>query len=395
MKSPFNRTSCLKTADATIGYAACKLTALARYYAGRPQTGVAPRLGEVRRMLLIRPGGIGDMAMLLPTIAAVKRAVPDICLDVVCERRNEGVLKLAHKDVRAYLYESQPARLLRALAANNYDVVLDSEQFHHFSALFAVMSRAPVRIGFSINPARFSLYTHLVRYDPGGYEAAQFGQLLKPLGLDDVDCRLNGILKDSCPPLDLRVRDAIREIAGDGRYVVLCPGSSNPYKQWSVSNFVEVMDGLRGIGLPTVLIGSVGDVSRSDSLGCEVSARNLKWVSFAGRLSLEQSAAVIKNAALFVGCDSGPAHLATCLGTPSVALFGPSDARKWAASNELHQVVQSLSPCGPCSMFGYNKLCRDVACMSSISPQQVLDACHNVLRQAASGVDNTAGGTSI
>lgn len=392
MKSPFNRTSCLKTADATIGYAACKLTALARYYTGRPQTGVAPRLGEIRRMLLIRPGGIGDMAMLLPAIAAVKRAAPDICLDVVCERRNAGVLKLAHKDIGLYLYESQPMRLLRALVANNYDVVIDSEQFHHFSALFAVMSRAPVRIGFSINPARFSLYTHLVRYDPSGYEAAQFGQLLKPLGLDDVDCRLHGILKDSCPPLDMRVHDAIREIAGDGRYVVLCPGSSNPYKQWSVSSFVEVMDGLRGIGLPTVLIGGAGDLSRCESLGDEASVRKLKWVSFAGRLSLEQSAAVIRNAALFVGCDSGPAHLATCLGTPSVTLFGPSDAGKWADSNELHQVVQSLPPCGPCSMFGYNKLCRDVACMSSISQQQVMDACRNVLRQAKHCADSPAGG---
>lgn len=391
MKSPFNRTSWLKTADATIGYASCKLTALTRYYAGRPQTGVAPRLGEIRRMLLIRPGGIGDMAMLLPTIAAVKRAVPDICLDVVCEKRNSGVLKLAHKDIGLYLYESQPVRLIRALVANNYDVVIDTEQFHHFSALFAVMSRAPVRIGFSINPARFSLYTHLVRYDPGGYEASQFGQLMKPLGLDDVDCRLHGILKDCCPSLDLRVHDAIREIAGGGRYVVLCPGSSNHYKRWSVSNFVEVMEGLRGMGLPTVLIGGAGDVCRCESLGCEAAVRKLKWVSCAGRLSLEESATVIKNAALFVGCDSGPTHLATCLGTPSVALFGPSDAGKWADSSEIHQVVQNLPPCGPCSMFGYNKLCRDVACMSSISPQEVLDACRNVLCQAASGVDRAVG----
>ncbi len=335
------------------------------------------------------------MAMLLPAIAAIKRAAPDICLDVVCERRNAGVLKLAHKDIGLYLYESQPMRLLRALVANNYDVVLDSEQFHHFSALFAVMSQAPVRIGFSINPARFSLYTHLVRYDPGGYEAAQFGQLLKPLGLDDVDCRLHGILKDSCPSLDVSVHVAIREIADDGRYVVLCPGSSNHYKQWSISNFVEVMDGLRDIGLPTVLIGGAGDVSRCETLGSEASARNLKWVFFAGRLSLEQSAAVIKNAALFVGCDSGPAHLATCLGTPSVTLFGPSDAGKWAASSDLHQVVQNLPPCGPCSMFGYNKLCRDVACMSSISSQEVLDACRNVLRQAKHSADSPVGGTAI
>jgi ADP-heptose:LPS heptosyltransferase len=302
------------------------------------------------------------------------------------------VLKLAHKDIGLYLYESQPVRLLRALAANNYDVVIDSEQFHHFSALFAVMSRAPVRIGFSINPARFSLYTHLVRYDPSGYEAEQFGQLLKPLGLDNVDCGLHGILKDSCPSLDVSVHDAIREVADDGRYVVLCPGSSNRYKQWSESSFVEVMDGLREIGLPTVLIGGASDVSRCESLGASSSYRNLKWASFAGGLSLEQSATVIRNATLFVGCDSGPAHLATCLGTPSVTLFGPSDAGKWAASNVLHQVVQSLSPCGPCSMFGYNKLCHDVTCMSSISPQEVLDACRNVLHQAASGVDSPAGG---
>jgi ADP-heptose:LPS heptosyltransferase len=391
MKSPFNRTSWLKTADATIGYASCKLTAMARYYAGLPQTGIAPRLGGIRRMLLIRPGGIGDMAMLLPAIAAVKRAVPDICLDVVCENRNVGVLKLAHEDIGTYLYESQPVRLLRALASNQYDVVIDTEQFHHFSALFAVMSRAPIRIGFSINPARFSLYTHLVRYDPGGYEAVQFGQLLKPLGLSEVDCRLHGILGGTRLPMDLMVRDFVREFAGEGKYVIICPGSSNPYKQWGITNFVAVMKGLIGLGLPAVLLGGAGDVPQCEALGRAASERSLRWVSLAGQLSLAQSAAVIRDAAIFVGCDSGPAHLATCLGTPSVTLFGPSDAGKWATADTLHQVVQRLPACGPCSMFGYNKLCRDVACMSSISPQEVLDACRNVLCHAASGVDRAVG----
>lgn len=98
-------------------------------------------------------------------------------------------------------------------------------------------------------------------------------------------------------------------------------------------------------------------------------------MSLAGELTLAQTAAVIRDASLFVGGDSGLAHVAAALGTPTVVFFGPSDSRKWGARGDKHRIVRRDLACAPCCIFGYHKLCRSVACLQQITADDVFAAC--------------------
>jgi len=375
-----NRTGLLKALDALVGAPLCRLLgrlpALARQGGSRTEL----RPASVRRLLLIRPGGMGDMVLLLPALRRLRRHFPSADIRVVCERRNLEVLKLADLDRCALPYDSRPLRFLRELLRAPFDVALDAEQFHHFSAVFALLSRARLRIGFKINPIRNPLYTHLVNYALDGPEAREFLRLLEPLGIPAAAASATGVLADLRLPLPPAVEERLRPLAGAG-FAVIHAGASTVYKQWPAENFAAVALRLnQENGLAAVLVGHGGDrrvnrlvVERCAAAGCPAAALE-------GTLSLVETAALMQRARLFVGTDSGLAHLAAALDVPSVVLFGPSDAGKWGGAGERHAVVRKDLPCAPCFIFGYHKPCRAVACMRTITAAEVWEACRRMLR---------------
>jgi ADP-heptose:LPS heptosyltransferase len=367
----------LKHLDATLGYLLCKLVGRARHYAGRPELAPDPDPASIRRVLLIRPGGIGDMLMLLPTIRSLQLARPDIHLDIVCERRNYEVLKLAGLESRAILYDSAPLQILN-LRATRYDVVLDTEQFHNFSAIMAWLSGAPVRVGFRINPARLSLYTHLISYDVDGYEMDQFARLLRPLGVPLAFPSLDGVLADVTPSLDAQVPPPVAALRHrGGPLVAISPGSSNRYKQWGPERFHGLMQALLDRGCGIVLVGGRAEQQQSAELMRGMPADRV--INTVGAAALGHTAAILQATALFVGGDSGLGHLAVALARPTVILFGPSDPRKWSRPDDRHQVLRHPLPCSPCSIFGYHKLCRTIPCMRNITVAEVLLAVERAL----------------
>ena len=168
------RTGLLKTLDAALGPALCAAFSRAQR---------APEARTLRdfpggRVLVERPGGIGDAVLLLPTLRALREAAPGSSVDVLCESRNAPVFELSGLADRVLRAGAAPFATLRALRRGRYAAVLDTEQFHHFSAVLAARTRAPLRVGFNVAPARLGLYTHTVPYDLQGPEDAQFGRIL-------------------------------------------------------------------------------------------------------------------------------------------------------------------------------------------------------------------------
>jgi ADP-heptose:LPS heptosyltransferase len=167
------RTECLKFADAAVGASLCRILGRVTFWTSRAEPPHVPP-AEIRRILVIRPGGMGDMLLLLPVIRALRGRFPQAEVELVCEQRNFPVLRVAGMDNRSLRYDARPLAVLWRLAVRRYDVVIDTEQFHHFSAVLAWLSRARMRVGFKINPRRNPLYTHLVNYAPDGPEGSQF-----------------------------------------------------------------------------------------------------------------------------------------------------------------------------------------------------------------------------
>ena len=317
---------------------------------------------DVRRLLLIRPGGIGDAVLLVPVLRALRRRWPEAKLHVLAERRNAAVFGMC-PDVDAVFRYDKPKELLTALGGR-YDVVIDSEQWHTLSAVIGRLIRSSVKIGFATN-ARKKLFNGPVAYGQRAYEAESFLDLLRPLGFDSS--------KDLQIPfleIDPAVQGRAGELLGDlhnKSFVVLFPGASIPERRWGAENFKAVANALVEKGVPVVVVGGREDVAEGTKIVTGAGGLNL-----AGRASLPETAAVIARCAVLVSGDSGVLHLAVGLGRPTVSLFGPGIAEKWAPRGERHIVFRRDFPCSPCTRFGYTPPCPiNARCLAEILPEEV------------------------
>ena len=374
------RTRLLKTADSILGPAACGTLGLAGLLSTH-KTPSSTDPGDVRSILVIRPGGMGDMIVLLPALRMLRERFPDARIRLICEKRNMEVLRVAGMAELGIAYDRNPAGLLLHLARHRYDVAVDTEQFHHFSAVFAFLSRAGMRIGFKINPRRNPLYTHLTDYALSGNEGGEFMKLLEPLGIDG-EYRLAGALADADLELPIVVDAKLKNMFPEKPFAVVHPCGYTPQKRWPADAFACLVRRLReDHGMGSVLVGDRGDRAGAESIAGHVKEHHGDVLSCAGQLSLSGTAALIRKAGIFVGTDSGLAHLAVALGTPTVVLFGPSDHVKWGAENDRHAIVRKDMPCAPCFIFGYHKPCRGRECMTGISPADVLAKVATVLKE--------------
>ncbi len=374
----------LKIVDATAGFSLCWLAGWWLHIRHRNVPGGAPVPAEVRRILVIRPGGLGDMVLLQPMLLRLRQQFPAAAIDLVCERRNQDIPALAGHGARVLPYDARPFQLVRELRKNPYDIAVDTEQFHYFSAIMALLSGAPVRIGFKINPGRNTIYTHLVNYDLEGYEAGEFMRLLVPLGIKEaagLPMRWTGLSEHgqlmhgtSLSP------DAARRSASTSPYIVIHIGTGSRYKRWGTENFASLVKQLSSlIPQPSslTLVGGRQDRDEARVIARQAGVEGVRIL--AGDLSIRETAALIAQAGLFIGGDSGLAHLAVALGTPTVVLFGPSDHRKWGVAGPRNAIVRRDLACSPCFIFGYHKFCHSISCMTGITVTEVLNACRKTV----------------
>jgi len=374
----------LKSLDATAGYWLCRILGyLQPRRKSNKHSGKDSLPGTPRRILVIRPGGMGDMILLLPALKQLQEKFPEAELDIICEKRNIGVLHLAGFGRNAMAYDAGIFGLLRRLRRLSYDMAIDTEQFHHFSAVIALLSRAPVRIGFKINPNRNPLYTHLVNYAVDGYEGRQFAKLLEPAGITNPVFKLEGIIQPSALKLPEPAQKKLDALGKKGKVVAIHPGSTTIFKQWDIANFTALVRTLISEHACTVaLIGSHADISRANHILKRTKDLQESIASFTGSLSLEETAAMIRLSGLFVGGDSGLAHLAVAQGTPTVAIFGPTDPEKWGLIDARHKIARKAVSCSPCFIFGYHKPCNSIDCMAEIKVEDVLLHCADLLHKA-------------
>lgn len=318
------------------------------------------------RLLLIRPGGIGDAVLIAPVICFLKKNFPTLQVTVLAEQRNSGVFSMI-PGVDQLLRYDHPRELLRALHSS-YDVVIDSEQWHRLSAVVARITPAVVKIGFDTNERR-RMFTHQIPYSHDDYEADSFARLLEPLGVDTRTVEMDApflSLPDAATGRAVALLDSLH----DQPFVVIFPGASIVERRWGADRFRRVAEQLSAIGIRTVVVGGEED----QQLGEMIVGGGL-GLNLAGSTSLAETAAVIQKSSLLLSGDSGVLHIAVGLGVPTVSLFGPGRVKKWAPQGAHHIVINKGLPCSPCTIFGTTPNCpTGVRCMRDITVDEVLNA---------------------
>jgi lipopolysaccharide heptosyltransferase II len=320
----------------------------------------------ITKLLLIRPGGIGDAVLMAPVIRALKMRYSSAYITVLAERRNFGVFVMIPGVDNLFCYD-RPSDLFLAMRGS-YDAVIDSEQWHRLSAVVARFVRAPIKIGFDTNE-RKRMFTHRIPYFHDDYETLSFNRLLVPL------CFKPELIDTSTPflviPVDIAERgtEYLTHFCAQP-FVALFPGASIPERRWGADRFHQVAEMLSAFGVRTVVVGGKEDRQQGDEIIDGGLGLNL-----AGQTSLAETAAVIQRSSLLLSGDSGVLHIAVGLDVPTVSLFGPGRSKKWAPRGERHIVINKELSCSPCTTFGTTPPCPIAArCMKEITVDEVVNA---------------------
>ncbi|MCI0427652.1 MAG: lipopolysaccharide heptosyltransferase II, partial [Nitrospiraceae bacterium] len=242
------------------------------------------------------------------------------------------------------------------------------------SAWLSWLSGAPIRIGFNEEQRwRGGLYSHVVQ-STARHRVDRDLEALIPFGIvaSDRTPRLSLTFDDERQAGQLLERLGLRPTES---FAVIQPGARYWFKAWPAERFAALADRLAGIFGYRVLIGG----SEQDRQVAEqiASLATSKLAMLAGQASLRTFAAVVKKAALFVGNDSGAMHIAAAVGTPIVALFGPSNPAEWGPRGLRVEVIYKGVDCRVC----FHPTCErgEQNCMKQIAVDEVMMAVRRVV----------------
>lgn len=334
------------------------------------------------KLLVIRLRSLGDALLMTPALRALKQWRPDLRLAVLLYRRFAPILA-GNPDVEEVI-ELDPktplgvVRLAAGLRGRRFAACFNL----HGGTLSAALTRlsgAARRVGF--RRFRFGgLYTH--RVDP----ASLFGrERLHAAENMIAPFYATGLPQGEIPPLQLfpreEARSAVRQKLGargvpaGTRYVVVQPVARLLTQEWPFERYGRLARVLEEQhGLVPVLHGGPGEEAKLDAVA---RAYGKAVVRMEG-LSVPELVALVEGAALFVGNDSGPAHIAAALNRPLVVLFGSMDSAAWHPWRAPYALVQNYYPCNPCRgdrCYAFS----EPECILSITPEQVQVAVERML----------------
>jgi heptosyltransferase III len=322
-------------------------------YGSEPQPLAAPRWdwSEVRKVLLVRLRSIGDTVLATPSVFALKRFLPNVEVDILVEDWVAPLLN-DHPHVHNVIVLERGgfmtrARVARELRAANYDVVYNL----HGGTTATFLTRATGarhRVGFK-SYQYAQLHNHqapsplLLWGQQKTHSVEQQLALLGWTGVPVTDRPRTqlGISSES----RARVNKLIAESGLNDRKIALIhPAAAFATKQWATEHFARVAEFLSDRGFAPVAIAAPNERALLEKLCSEAA---VKITTF--DLSLPEVTALAAHSQLFVGNDSGIAHIAAAVGTPAVVIFGSSNIAHWRPWNSAPaEVVFEDMPCQPC-----------------------------------------------
>ncbi len=303
--------------------------------------------GQVRRLLFIRTDRLGETLLNLPAVAALRAALPQATLTLLVHPDLESLLAsapgvdrvLACAQGARQTWWARACRLGAVLRRYRFDIAVVSNPMRELH-LAVWLAGIPRRVGYSRKWGR--LLTHRLedRKALGERHEVEYNlDLVRALGLP------TGASHRPWPPFEREQAEVCSLLEGQGvrgaqPFLAVHPWASNRLKEWPMDRYrVVIREAAERFGLGVAVIGGAEETSRA---AAELPA-GLPIANLVGRLSLRQLAALLQRTRLLISNDSGPAHLAAAVGTPTVVLFGtaqaPAGPHRWGPWGDGHRVL--------------------------------------------------------
>lgn len=333
--------------------------------------------GRVGRVLIVKLRSIGDTVLATPSLDAFRRFLPEAKIDILLEDWVAPLLE-GHPSVDEVISVGRDLAdrlaVARELRRRRYDVAFNLHG-GATATFFVRASGARHRVGYRSYRYSF-LYDRLL---------ASAEDFWRRGGLHSVERQLAllgfvGVPMDDLPPSSLPITEAglsdrVRQWHERGSYAVLHPATAFFTKQWPVENFARTAEHLAEKGLDVIALASAGEADILAQLKAAVHAD----ITTFDDLSLPEITALLSRAEIFVGNDSGIAHISAAVRCRTVVAFGSSNREHWRpwtdAPSEAVFVPFSCQPCAgyECKEYG------DAPCILTVSPAAVNTAIDRIL----------------
>ncbi len=350
-------------------------------------------MNTIRRVLVVEPYGIGDLLFLTPVFRAL-RLIPSIeRVDLLLGSRTEEVVRLnPHVDecfkIDKDLFHDRSAienfkdiwKLSSILKKRSYDVMLDYSQRQEYGAWGTALG-IPIRSGLDFRSRGFFLNRKVAI--PQGFTGRHvvdfYAEVAEQAGIRVEDRFLEFYLE---PFTKDKIAARLASAGVWGHYAVIAPGGGESwgrdahFKRWPAERFGVLFEKIckeqhfNGV----VLIGSRSEAKLAEKTFAEI--HSLPKINLCGQTSLQETAAIVSQAKLFIGNDGGLLHLAKALRVPVMGFYGPADPEVYGAYPRKVQdiiVVKKDLECRPCyRKFRYQADCPHRNCLQDLSPEEAL-----------------------
>ncbi len=348
----------------------------------------------VKRVLVIKLQHLGDVLLTTPIFSVLKQLYPGIAIDALIYTETVPMLSgnpsidIVHEVDRSWKKRGtlqllkQEKQLLQQLKARKYDLVINFTDRWRAAWLTRLLNpHYSVSQKYSHKRGQWWMksFTHL-------YAAPKTPRHIVEIHLDALR-RMGVLLLTADKSLsfaagheaELMIEKLLAEQQlNPSGYIVVHPTSRWMFKGWNHAGFAEVFKQLTLAGYKLVLT-SGPDRKEVDYVEEILARQHFEAVNLAGKLTLKELGALIAKASCFIGLDSVAMHMAAAVGTPCVALFGPSNEKTWHPWQVRHEVITENYSCRPCNMDGCGSG-KISECLQTIEPQRVVRVINNLLK---------------
>lgn len=338
----------------------------------RPKSKIKPN--NPKRIALLKTAGIGDTVLLSAISKDLKQAFPEAMQFFFCGANNYEVgLMMKDIDEVVRLPITNPfSALEKIIHAGTFDYWLDFGPWPRLNSLFSWAARATCKVGFATSKQyRHYVYDLSVEHAYGVHELENYRSILRAIEVNP----------EASPSLTIPSnvsRDGLRHLPLRNPRVIfhMFPGGSRAFlKTWPEDYWRELARFFAEKGWQVVCTGGKSDWGQAQTFteGLKKDARNDDlFINLSGALNLQQLAFVLKNSNLVISVDTGIMHMASSLGAPVIALFGPTSPLHWRPFGEHTKTMYQDLDCSPCVRLGFESECKRNICLDLLTPDLII-----------------------
>ncbi|MFA7074246.1 MAG: lipopolysaccharide heptosyltransferase II [Endomicrobiaceae bacterium] len=338
------------------------------------------------KILIVQPSRMGDIIFALPAVSAIKKQYPHAHISWIADERCAGILKDNNLIDDLIIFDrtkvsiSYILKFYKKLRADEYDLSID---FHGLfkSAFIVKLAGAKFKLASSsTNGMREFSWMFSKEIKPEKQDTHCIERHLavaKYLGCPGDELNYGITVKDE--EIE-KVKDILQKenIDLSKKIIAVHPGGGWISRRWQTAKFAKLIDLLNDrFDVNIVLIGGKEGGASEKGLNEEIilQSKTKKITDLTGRFNLTELMSFFKICSVFIANEAGPMHIATALGVSSVAVLGPTNARRTGPFNGNTTIIQKKVECQPCR----NRTCTKVDCMKLISVEEVFEAVKNKL----------------